>query len=283
MLRSLTSGISGLQNFQQQMDVIGNNIANVNTTGFKSSRVEFADAFSDTLRVSSAGSSTTSGTSAMQIGSGVSTASIKNNYAQGAVSITGNPTDLAIAKDGFFMVRDTLTNVEYATRSGDFRLDGNGYMVTNGGQRLQGFSDTGLATRGDIKIDLTGLPSTSSPTASIISFNVDAGGKVNINLSDGTSFVRGQVLLQHFEDPQGLVKAGNNLYTGIGSAGPLAASAAPGTNGLGEIQSGALELSNVDLANEFANLITTQRAFQANAKIITTSDEMLQDLVNLKR
>ena len=283
MLRSLNSGISGLQNFQQQMDVIGNNIANVNTTGFKSGRVEFADAFSDTLRISSSGTSGNSGTSSMQIGSGVGTASIKNQYSQGAVSTTGNQTDLAVSGEGFFMVRDTLADVQYATRSGDFRLDENGYMITNNGQRVQGYSDAGLSTRGDIKIDLTGLPSSSDPNASLISYSINNEGKINLNLSDGTSFVRGQVLLQNFRDPQALVKEGQNLYSGLGAAGPLSATAAPGSNGLGRIQAGALELSNVNLANEFSTLITTQRAFQANAKIITTSDEMLQELVNLKR
>ena len=99
--------------------------------------------------------------------------------------------------------------------------------------------------------------------------------------------MRAQILLQRFSDPQALLKQGNNLYSGLGSAGPLGGTTpraeTPGTNGLGNIESSALELSNVDLANEFANLITTQRGFQASARIITTSDEVLQELVNLKR
>jgi flagellar hook protein FlgE len=107
-----------------------------------------------------------------------------------------------------------------------------------------------------------------------------------VTLAD--SHVRGQILLQRFQSPQALVKEGNNLYSGLIAAGPLGGAtpipAAPGAaNGLGTIQAGALELSNIDLANEFANLITTQRSFQASAKIITTSDEMLQDTINLKR
>ena len=117
----------------------------------------------------------------------------------------------------------------------------------------------------------------------MVSWSVDSQGRINVNLSDGTSFVRGQVLMQNFQDPQGLVKQGDNLYLGQSAAGPLATPAAAGTNGLGNIQAGALELSNVDLANEMANLITAQRAFEANAKITTTSDEMLQVMVNLKR
>jgi flagellar hook protein FlgE len=282
MLRSLTSAVSGLENFQEAMDVIGNNISNVNTTGFKSGRTTFADAFSDTLRVSSGGSGTTSGSASIQVGTGVTTTAISNNYTQGPMNRTGVPTDLAISGNGFFMVRDTISNEQFATRAGDFRID-NGYLVTNTGERVQGFSDAGLSVRGDIKIDTTGMPATSDPTASIVSYAIDGQGKVNVNLSDGTSFVRGQLLMQNFTDPQALMKQGSNLYSGIASAGPLANPSAPGTNGLGVIQSGALELSNVDLSNEMANLIIVQRAFQANSKIITTSDEMLQDLINLKR
>jgi flagellar hook protein FlgE len=269
------------------MDVIGNNISNVNTTGYKAARVDFADSFSQTLRSSSPGTGTTSDTSAMQIGSGVTTNAIKNLYTQGALSRTGVNTDLAIAGEGFFMVRDTVSNAEFATRGGAFRVDNNGYLVTDGGQRLQGYADTGLATMGDIKVDTTGMPASADPNAKVVSFSIDREGKVNVTLSDGNQFIRGQVLMQRFSDPQALIKEGNNLFSGISSAGPLGGAtptaAAPGSQGLGTIQSGALELSNVDLANEFSSLITAQRAFQATARIITTSDEMLQELVNLKR
>ena len=287
MLRSLFSAISGLQNFQERMDVIGNNVANVNTTSFKAARVDLADSFSQTLRVSSGSQAGNSGSAAIQIGTGVTTTGIKNLYTQGALAGTGLQTDLAIAGNGFFIVRDTVSDVEYATRAGDFRLDENGYLVTNGGQRVQGYADAALTTPGDIKIDTTGSTSTTVPAPSVLSFAIDGEGKVNITLTDGMQFVRGQILLQNFQDPQGLIKEGNNLYSGLASAGPLGGStptpAGPGTNGLGKLQAGALELSNVDLANEFTNLITTQRAYQANARIITTSDEMLQELVNLKR
>lgn len=288
MLRSLTSGISGLQEFQRKMDVIGNNIANSNTTAFKSARVDFADSFSQTLRGSSASTGTTSSTPAMQIGTGVVTSAIKNQYTQGPIIRTGVITDLSISGEGFFIVRDPVNNVEYATRAGDLRLDSNGYLVTNDGMRVQGFNNSALTTRGDILIDATDRPATISPTAGFKSFSIGKEGQINIKLDDGSEYTRGQILLQRFTDPQALEKQGSNLYSGIGAAGPLGGSGspqteAPGTNGLGRIDSGALELSNVDLANEFANMITTQRGFQASARIITTSDEMLQELVNLKR
>lgn len=283
MLRSLTSAVSGLQSFQEEMDVIGNNIANVNTTGFKAARTDFAESFSDTLRSSSASSGGNSGLNATQIGLGVSTAAITNQFTQGAIAGTEFDSDLAISGNGFFVVRDTVQNVQYVTRSGDFKVDDSGYLTTNNGQRVQGYSDAGLTTMGDVKIDLTGMPATSDPNAGIVSYSIDTQGKINVNLSDGTSFVRGQILLQNFQNPNALIKEGGNLYSGQGAAGPLPTLSAAGTSGLGLIKSKSLELSNVDLANEFANLITTQRAFQANAKIITTSDEVLQDLVNLKR
>ncbi len=281
MLRSLNVGVSGLQQFQGKLDVIGNNIANSNTTGYKSARVDFSDSFSQTLQA-------TTGDPSLQIGSGVTTSTVKNLFTQGALARTGVLTDMSVSGEGYFMVKDALNGEEFATRAGDFRLDDNGYIVTNKGLRVQGFNDSSLAARGDLQVDGTGRPATSSATASVSGFNVDAEGKINVRLSDGTEFVRGQVLLQNFRDPQALLKEGDNLYSSLSAAGPLGGSAAPqseapGTNGLGRVQAGALELSNVDLANEFANLIITQRGFQASARIITTSDEILQEVVSLKR
>jgi flagellar hook protein FlgE len=288
MLRSLNSGVSGIQQFQQEMDVISNNIANSNTVGFKSARVDFADAFSQTLRGSSGGNGTVSGTPAIQIGSGVITDGITNIYTQGSLARTGFLTDLAVSGDGFFIVRDPVSQTDFATRAGDFRLDANGYLTNNVGLHVQGFSDSALSTRGDIKVDDTGRPATADPNATFVSFSISSEGMVKVRLSDGSEYTRGQILLQRFSDPQALTKEGLNLFSGIGAAGPLGGataptSAAPGSNGLGKIESGALELSNVDLANEFSTMIATQRGFQASARIITTSDEMLQELVNLKR
>jgi flagellar hook protein FlgE len=288
MVRSLNSGVSGIQQFQEKMDIIGNNIANVNTTGFKGARVDFADSFSDTLRGSTAATAGTSGTAAMQIGTGVMTSSIKNLFGQGALVPTGYEADMGIAGEGFFVVRDPVSDVQYVTRAGNFRRDGNGYLVTDQGFRVQGLNydqstDPPGSVAGDILIDATGRPPTSLATATMTNWSVSREGEIKVKLSDGSEYSRGQFLLQTFTDPQMLMKEGTNLYSGIAAAGPLATAAKPGTNGLGRVESGALELSNVDLANEFSNMITAQRAFQANARIITTSDEMLQELVNLKR
>ena len=295
MLRSLISGISGLNQFQGRMDVIGNNIANVNTNGFKAARTSFADAFSQTLSYSSASSDGNSGNSAMQIGSGVATNAIKNVYTQGALTRTGVPTDLALQGEGFFVVRDTLNNSTFATRAGDFRLDDNNFLITNTGHRVQGYMNAvgsaGETDIGDIQIDTAGMPVTSDPDSQKTSYSIGENGKVIVNLSDGSNFVRGQILLQVFNDPSALVKEGDNLYSNMSTAGMLdwtdgdrlTSPGLPGTGSLGNIKSGALELSNVELGSEFTDLITTQRAYQASARIITTSDEMLQELVNLKR
>jgi flagellar hook protein FlgE len=283
MLGSLSSAVSGLDAYQQKMDVIGNNIANLETTGFKASRSDFGEAFSDTLQAATAATANTDGTNAMQVGTGVTTMAISNNWAAGAINSTGVTSDLAISGNGFFLVTDPVSGTQYATQDGTFSLNSQGYLVNATGQQVQGYSDTGLSVLGSIQINAAGAPSTSSPTATMVSYGINAQGVITVNLSDGTSFTRGQVLLQNFTDPQSLVSAGNNLYTNMSAAGGLSASAAPGTNGLGTIQSGALELSNVDLSLEMTNLITAQSAFEANSKIVTTSDTILQDTVNMKQ
>jgi flagellar hook protein FlgE len=283
MLGSLTAAVSGLDDFQQEMNVLGNNIANVDTSGFKAGIVDFADAFSNVLQAPTASTGTTSGSASIQVGSGVTITGINSNWSQGVLSTTGVPSDLAISGNGFFMVRDTVTNAQYATRAGNFSVDSNGYLMTDTGERVQGYSDAGLSALGDIKIDVTGAPATAAPGATVSSFSINNNGVVMVTLSDGTTFARGQVLLQNFQDPNALVNEGNNLFSNTAEAGPLAALTAPGAAGLGTVKSGALELSNVDLSNEMANLITAQRAFEANSKIITTSDEVLQTLVNMKR
>jgi flagellar hook protein FlgE len=278
MLSSLTSGVSGLDSFQEQMDIIGNNIANLNTTGFKAATVDFSDAFSNVLNAPSGGSATTSGTDPLQVGTGVSITTIANNWTQGAVSNTGIASDLAISGNGFFTVKDPTTGNSFVTRDGTFSVDANGYLVTANGDRVQGYTSSGATTTGDIKVNIANSTSTSP----MVSYSVDAQGNINVTQADGTTSVSGVVLLTSFQDPQELINQGNNLYSNQAAAGPSAA-AAPGSGGLGNIQAGSLELSNVDLSTEMANLITAQRAFEANSKIITTSNEVLQTLVNMKQ
>lgn len=281
MLSSLTSGVSGLENYQQEMDVIGNNIANINTNGFKSGTVNFADTFSNVLKFPSSSNAASSGSNSVEIGTGVTITGVSNNWGQGSISPTGKSGDLAINGNGFFIVKDPISGASYATRAGSFSLNSSGYLVNDTGQRVQGYTDGSLSTLGDIQINTTGAPATS--TGGLVSYNVNSSGQIIVTMGDGSTFTRGQVALQNFTDPQQLINQGNNLYSNLTAAGPLASLSAPDTNGLGNIQSGALELSNVDLSTQMALLITAQRAFEANSKIITTSDEVLQIVNHLKQ
>jgi flagellar hook protein FlgE len=278
MIGSLQTGVSGLQQFQEDLQVIGNNIANVNTVGYKSATMDFEDQLCQNM---------TSGSSNnMQIGEGVTTGAIDSNYTQGTINSTGVTTDLAVNGQGFFLVKDTSSGLTYATRDGEFNLDASGYLVNANGNRVQGLMGTAI-TASDLQINSTtaiaALNDTTTPAPTLQSYTINTNGQITASLSDGTSGVIGQFVLQNFTNPQALVKQGGNLYSFSATAGPLAAPGTPNSAGLGQIQSGALESSNVDLATEMSNLITAQRAFEANAKIITTSDEVLQTLVNLKR
>ncbi len=326
LVASLDTGVSALKTFSQGMQVISNNIANVNTTGYKGSQAEYADNFSNLLQGGAPSLSSGAGSNldSMQLGTGVNLKSVHSNFSQGTLTSTGSNTDLGISGGGFFTVRDSLNNVNFVTRAGNFRLDDQGYLVTSEGYRVQGLSDgsatydattvngvltytqtpTAPAAVGDIKIDFkidigSGLTNSTGgaftdakvqagkPT--LHSFTVDAAGNVIIGLSTGETMVRGQVLLQTFADPNALTREGNNLFSGMGAAGAVggvalsATNNAPGTNGLGKIQVGTEELSNVDLSQEFANMITTQRSFQAGSRIITVSDTLLEEVINLKR
>jgi len=263
MLLSLDSGVSALEQFQTQLNVIANNIANVNTVGFKEADVNFADTLSETLTSTAVGST--------QIGTGVATASITNNFTTpGTLSNTGVESDLAIQGNGFFVVKDPVSGNSYVTQDGTFSLDQNGYFVTSSGMRLQ-------SATGDLQI------TASTGGAAVSSYQISSNGTVTVNYSDGTTTAAGQIALQNFSNPDQLVKVGGNLYTVTAAAGGLAAPAAPGSSGLGNIESGYLEMSNVDLAGQLTALITTQRAYEANSKVITTSDNVLQTLVNLVR
>jgi len=203
MLLSLDSGVSALDQFQQQLNVVGNNIANVNTVGFKSADVNFADALSQTLGSTSAGST--------QVGSGVLTASITNQFTQGSITSTGVQTDMAVNGNGFFLVKDPSTGASYVTRDGEFTEDTNGYLVTSTGMRVQGYTDAGLTTQGDIQINNTGAP--AGDTSAVQSYTFGSDGKLSVQLADGTQFTRGQILLQNFTNPEQLLKVGNNLFS----------------------------------------------------------------------
>jgi flagellar hook protein FlgE len=287
LIGTLGSGVSALRTFMKGLEVIGNNIANVNTTGFKSSQAKYSDSFSNILQRSSPSSSTSSNTPGVAVGTGVKLAGISTNYTQGSLETTGQGSDLGISGAGYFHVKNPVDGAEYATRDGSFRWDNQGYLITAQGYRVQGLTGTALGTVGDVKL---ATPPTGTQLQSV---TIDKGGNVVEFYSDGSSATTNQVGLQAYTDESALVKEGNNLFSGLLVAGPIGAASgtsalqagginAPGLNGLGAIQAGTLELSNVDLTEQFSNLITTQRSFQAGSRLITVSDSVLDDIVNLK-
>ena len=288
MLRSLYSGVSGLRNHQTKMDVIGNNIANVNTIGFKASRVAFQDIYSQTIQTATAPNADggTGGVNPQQIGLGVSTASIDVMHTRGAPEYTGAPLDLSIDGDGFFIVSEG--NADYFTRAGNFTTDAANNLINSNGLIVQGWTAASGAidAAGNLVLDVDG---NMEPLADIVvpqnyyDISVTRNGElVGINQATQEREVIARIALANFNNQNALNKMGNNLYD-ISQNSGLPIVGAPGTEGTAGINPSSLEMSNVDLAKEFTDMITTQRGFQANSRIITTSDQLLEELVNLKR
>lgn len=266
MLRSLYTGVSGLDAHQQMLDITANNIANVNTSGYKASSAVFEDALSQTL--SGAGSSTTptGGTNATQVGMGVKVAGTNLNFAQGSPQPTGVPSNLMINGDGFFMVQKD--GKQMYTRAGNFTLDSSGRLESPDGALVQDVNGNA--------IDLSALNN-----GTYVSYSIGQDGVVTGVKADGTTAQLAQVGLATFPNPNGLVKVGDNDYQTSASSGTPSVGA-PGTGARATVSSGYVEMSNVDLSQELTNLIVAERGFQANSKVITTSDEVLQTLVNMK-
>ena len=288
LIGTLTSGVSAMRSFTKGLEVIGNNIANVNTTGYKASTASFADSFSNTLQGSSPSSGTSSNTASIQVGTGVRLTQISARFTQGALTTTGNGTDMGISGAGFFRLTNPVDGAEFATRAGNFRTDDNGYLVSSQGYRVQGLTGGSVGAAPSVLGDV--LIGTNPPAGTTLkSFSVDKLGNIVEFYSDGSSATTNRLLLQNYNDPSALQKQGDTLFTGFPAAGvvgtlPMNASDnGPGEGGMGSIESGTLELSNVDLTEEFANMITAQRSFQASSRLVTVSDTVLEDIVNLKR
>ena len=387
MLRSLYSGISGLRAHQTMLDVTGNNIANVNTAGFKASSTQFQDTLSQMTQGASGPQAEIGGTNPAQIGLGVRVAGVSTNFAQGSSQSTGRVTDMMISGDGFFVT--SKGGQQLFTRAGAFSPDASGQLVSPDGGVLQGWTavdgvvNTGGPV-GSLALNANNLVPAASTTAVTVdgnlpseggtlervvkvydatgaqrnltlsfagagdSWNVSAvdengatgtatlgftGGKltsggsltvggITVSLPDVSAFagttslavsgqngsaagklesytlgsdgsligsfsngakqVLGKIALANFTNPAGLEKSGGSSYVATANSGGVQLGGA-GDAGIGGLSSGSLEMSNVDLSQEFTNLIVAQRGFQANARIITTSDEVLQELGNLKR
>jgi len=365
MLRSFYSGISGLRNFQTKLDVVSNNIANVNTVGFKSSRVMFQDIMSQTLQGATAPAAPRGGVNPKQVGLGATISSIDTKFMNGSPQTTNYPTDFFIDGDGFFLVTGDGGNVKYLTRAGNFKLDANGDLVDTRGMKVVGVELTignptntlvpriqagtpvtvpnnnpGTPSQNYLAINLKYVPAgafyfdsqnnryiqasdpsrttagysgNTAPTdykgtnhvlyhdpdgtgsqvakaVEIVDYTIGSDGTIEVLGSDGEKYILPyKIAMAVVQNPEGLQKVGNSLYTYTGNADTapsiddLITTPNDPTRGSGAIYSGFLEMSNVDLSEEFTEMIIAQRGFQANSRIITTSDEVLQELVNLKR
>lgn len=312
MLRSMYSGVSGMRNFQTKMDVIANNISNVNTTAFKAGRAKFQDLLNQSVASAQSpqGENGRGGVNPQQIGLGVKVGSIDTIMEGGAMQPTNRGLDFAIAGEGFFTVSPDGGATELYTRDGAFYADHEGNLINASGLKIMGYGPgdgnfttsavyDGTEDQVPLKVPekLHKAGATDSFTEESVdpnideyelqAFNIDGTGLIKgVYKADGVDTVEtvilGQISLTTFSNPSGLTKDGGNNYVESNNSGDPQAGIA-GTGSRGAVQQGFLEMSNVDLANEFTEMIVTSRAYQANSRSITTSDEMIQELLNLKR
>jgi flagellar hook protein FlgE len=279
------AAISGLKAHQVMLDVTAADIANVNTLGYKSSRMTFRDSLSQMQRGGSAAGVGQGGSNAAQVGLGAQVGSIDNMMIGGALQTTGNPLDVAISGEGWFRVGPANggtpaapglpTQISY-TRAGNFTTNDNGFLTTADGAYVVGRNVLPAGTPGPTD-QLIQLP----PGAANLSIGQD--GAVSYQPGGGGARVNaGFLSLAKFSNQSALERSGSNTWTAGPNAGTPQVST-PGANNYGVTASGAVEMSNVDLASEFTNMITAQRGFQANSRVISTADQMLSDLVNLIR
>lgn len=294
MVKSMFSGVSGLRAHQQKMDVIGNNIANVNTTGFKASRVTFTESLYQATASSSDGSDTYGGKNGAQVGYGSQVGTIDLQLSTGSYNPTGCATDCMIDGEGFFIVgakgegfADTGEEAskgissKFLSRAGNFTLDGDGYLVDGQGNVVYGYNyEGGVASTGTIS-PIKAFEDGDTPY-SYTGVTINSSGEVTLTKGDETTMVIGKIAIANVPNANALEKTSNGYYKAVSNTGTILPYA-PGSGGTGELLAYGLEMSNVDLAQQFTDMITTQRGFQANSKIITVTDTMLEELVNLKR
>ena len=263
MMRALWSAASGMKTQQDNMDVIANNIANVNTAGNKKVRAEFHDLLYQTLRQAGAQSGADSQyPTGLQIGLGAKLAATQRIFTEGNLQSTGNPLDVAIEGEGFFRIEMPDGTIAY-TRDGTFKLDSNRRLVTT----------DGYPEADGITIDET------APNDTIV---IASDGQVSCTPAGGQSTVVGQITLASFVNPAGLTARGKNLFIVSDASGdPIEGN--PGDEGAGTLNQSTIEMSNVQIVEEMVNMIVAQRAYESNSKAITTSDSMLEIANGLKR
>ncbi|MEA2426798.1 MAG: flagellar hook protein FlgE [Thermoleophilaceae bacterium] len=281
MMRSMFAAISGLKAHQVMLDVTAADIANVNTLGYKASRMTFRDSLAQMQRGGGGATTGTGGTNAAQVGLGAQIGSIDTQMGGGALQTTGNPLDVAVSGEGWFRVGPSTGGTPAApalpsaiqyTRAGNFTTNDQGFLVTTDGLYIMGKNPT--ATGPGPTDQLLQIPTGST--------NIQIGQDGGVSYQGAAGRVTaGYISLAKFANQNALERQGSNTWT----AGPNAGAPQVGTPGAGGVYgvtaSGSIEMSNVDLASEFTNMITAQRGFQANSRVISTADQMLQDLVSL--
>ncbi len=260
MMRSLWTAATGMVAMQTQIDTLSNNLANVNTAGFKKSRAEFEDLMYQTLQIAGTlnegGNRTPTG---LQVGMGVRPVTVHKYFSQGDFQNTGNPLDVAIEGDGFFLV--DYNGQEAYTRAGSFKLNNDGTVVTANGYPLQ--------------------PEFTVPNDTV-NLVITPTGRISALDASGNELAGADLQIYRFINPPGLNAVGRNLYFETQASGPATAGT-PGDDNFGTLAQGFLEGSNVELVDEMVGLIVGQRAFEINSKAITTADGMLQTAIQLKR
>jgi flagellar basal-body rod protein FlgG len=264
-VQTLYTAATGMQALETKLDVIANNMANINTTGFKKDRANFEDLFYRQYRLPGAedadGNRTSTG---VEVGLGVRVGSTQTNHEQGAFETTNNPLDFAIEGDGFFRVIDPNGDFFY-TRSGNFGINANQQLVL------------GSAYNGYLEASGISIP----PEA--VDVVVSADGQVQIRTQDSATLQNvGQLQLAKFINPDGLLKLGDNLFKET-DASSTPQVGTPGQQGFGQVRQGFLEASNVEPVNELIDLITTQRAFELNSQVVQAGDQIMQTVANLRR
>lgn len=314
MLRSMSSAVAGLKAHQTAMDVIGNNIANVNTYAFKASSTMFRDVMYQTIAAGTAGTDgSVGGTNPSQVGYGSTASAVEVNTGRAGMTSTGDDRDCYIDGEGYYMVANgALTNGVpdggyLYTRLGDrFQFDSNGYLTDGAGHYICGINNGGGAasdltkTGTNVDVALKDTSGARTPCAirydpadktagngtkaavTLGSISIGQDGIITAQDDTGNTVTVGRITLSYFSNPAGLTAQGNSMYSSESGNAGEAVVTGPASGSVGSITTGALESSNTDLANEFANMIQFERGFQANTKMITVSDEMLQTLVNMK-
>jgi len=307
MMEAMGAAISGLEAQQTMLNTTASNLANVDTVGYKSQNTSFVDALSQTIAGGSSETAENAGSDPEQVGLGVSVGAIENNMSQGSDESTGIATDLAIQGNGFFQVASSTAStggastndaestpagtsspeldansIEY-TRAGNFQVSPNGYLTTQSGQYVVGVPAD--ATTGEPVNSTTGPSGTNAALPIQIpsdASDVAIGSNGEVTYSEGgTQQVAGYIQLANFNNDAGLSRDGGSLWSATTASGAAQTFDVPGGSSLGSVQSGELESSNVDMATEFANMIDAQNGYEADSKVITTADQMLQTLVQM--